>query len=167
MVSSLFSIYLFIVNNFKCNCCTIYNSCRPMLKLSSAIVANLQEMAYFNMAEYSPSFVPCACDVGLFCIYHVWDVYKFWNGLEWLFNGHDFVLWPFCDGCLRIILVSVHFCIIYFKPHCFFCIAFWVWCCRFVIDMQIIPVLLTITPQYTVSANYCTKLFPDFFKLHW
>ena len=49
------------------------------------------------MAEYSSSFVPnlCACDVGLFCIYdHVWDVYKIWNGLEWLFNGHDFVLWP-------------------------------------------------------------------------
>ena len=54
------------------------------------------------MAEYSPSFVPnlCACDVGLFCIYHVWDVYKFWNGLEWLFNGHDFVLWPFYDPLL-------------------------------------------------------------------
>ena len=122
IVSSLFSIYLSIVNNFKCNYCTIYNLCCPTLKLSSVIDRNVQERVYFNMAEYSPSFVPnlCACHVGLFCIYYVWDVYKFWNGLEWLFNGHDFVYGLFMTHCLHKRFASVHFCIIYFKPRQFF-----------------------------------------------
>ena len=86
MVSSLFSIYLFIVNNFKCNYCTIYNSCRPMLKPSSVIVANLQEMVYFNMAEYSPSFVPNY--VHVMWIYFVFTMCGMFTNFETVWNGY-------------------------------------------------------------------------------
>ena len=122
IVSRLFSIYLFIVNNFKCNYFTIWNLCLPMLKLSLVIVGNLQERATSIWLNTVLPLFQIYVHVGLFCIYNVWDVYKISNGLEWLFNGHDFVLWPLYDP-----LLAYFTCVCALLHNLFiFCIPFWV-----------------------------------------